>query len=106
MERLCKVLEADIVGIPQVGNVLTELFLEDFQKSFWSEVCPAAVGVMHDRDIVDVEEMARNADRSLCATGSAAAGDDDRKNSRVGADTFLAVIADELEHFAGIDLAG
>src|SRR5260370_13312142 len=61
MQRLCEILNADIVGIPQVGDVLSEFLLEGLEEALRRKVRSATVRVVDDRNIVDVEEMARNA---------------------------------------------
>src|SRR5260370_14523986 len=61
---------------------------------------------MHDGDVVDVEKMTRDADRSLRAAGCAATGNDDRKDRRVRTDFLFSVFADEFEDLSRVDLAG
>ena len=60
VQRLREVFEADIVGIPQISYVLSEFPLEGLDKG---KVCSATVRVVNNGDIVDVEEMARDANR-------------------------------------------
>jgi hypothetical protein len=67
---------------------------------------PATIRVMHDGDVVYVEKVARDADRSLRAAGCAAAGNDDRKDRGVRTDFLFPVFADEFEDLSRVDLAG
>src|ERR1700731_1637419 len=106
MQRLCEILKADVVGIPQVGDVLSEFLLEGLDKALRRKVRSATVRVMNDRNIVDVEKVARDADRSLRAAGCAAAGNDDRKDRGVRTDFLFSVFADEFEDLSRVDLAG
>ena len=85
---------------------MPELLLKGFQESFRGEVRPATIRVMHDGDVVYVEKVARDADRSLCAAGCAAAGNDDRKDRGVRTDFLFSVFADEFEDLSRVDLAG
>src|ERR1700730_10197932 len=89
MQRLCEILKADVVGIPQVGDVLSEFLLEGLEKALRRKVRSATVRVVNDRNIVDVEEIARNADRSLRAARCAAAGNHHRKDGGVRAYVLL-----------------
>src|SRR5580700_6160188 len=88
-----KFSNADVVGIPQVGDVLSEFLLEGLDKALRREVRSATVRVVNDRNIVDVEEIARNADRSLRAAGCAAAGNHHRKVGGVRTYVLFAVLA-------------
>ena len=98
--------EADIVGIPQISDVLSEFLLEGLDKALRRKVRSATVRVVNDRNIVDVEKVARNADRSLRAARGAAAGNHHRKDGGVRAYVLFAVLAHKLEDFARIDLIG
>ena len=46
MQRLREVFNANIVGVPQIRDVLPELLLKGFQESFRGEVRPATIRVM------------------------------------------------------------
>ena len=63
VQRLREVFEADVVGIPQISDVLSEFLLEGLDKALRRKVCSATVRVVNNGNIVDIEEMARNANR-------------------------------------------
>ena len=59
---------------------------------------------MNDHYVVDIEQMARHADRVLCAARRASTRDNDGEDRGVDADLLSAAVVRELENIAGIFL--
>src|SRR5262249_48602042 len=93
------------LALVEVGNVRLMLVFAGGDDPSGREGGPAAVGVMHDNDVFDPEEMLRDGDRTERVHG-AAAGHDNLEQRGGGSDLCALRVADDFARIYLAELSG